>query len=137
MRTLAKKQNQSHRPVSSTLVRSTAAANHHTNPIDHLQRTIGNQAVQRMLEPHPEELKPELVSTASGTERNSEAKDQLPATVHETLKASGQPLEPGTRAFMESRFGHDFGRVRIHRDAKAAQSAEAVKARAYTVGQDV
>jgi hypothetical protein len=38
---------------------------------------------------------------------------------------------------MESRFGHDFGRVRVHHDSKAADSAAAVQARAYTVGQDV
>ena len=38
---------------------------------------------------------------------------------------------------MESRFGHDFGEVRIHTDAQAAQSAEAVNALAYTVGQNV
>ena len=38
---------------------------------------------------------------------------------------------------MESRFGHDFSQVRVHTDAKAAQSARAVDARAYTVGRDV
>jgi hypothetical protein len=38
---------------------------------------------------------------------------------------------------MEPRFGHDFGRVRVHTDASAAQSAQAVNAQAYTVGRDV
>jgi GH24 family phage-related lysozyme (muramidase) len=38
---------------------------------------------------------------------------------------------------MESRFGHDFSRVRVHTDARAAQSARAVDALAYTVGRDV
>jgi hypothetical protein len=38
---------------------------------------------------------------------------------------------------MESRFGHDFGRVRVHTDAKAAESAQAVDALAYTAGCDV
>jgi hypothetical protein len=38
---------------------------------------------------------------------------------------------------MESRFGHDFGRVRVHTDQKAAQSARAVNALAYTVGADL
>ncbi len=38
------------------------------------------------------------------------------------------------RAAMESRFGHDFGGVRVHADAGAAQSARAVDALAYTVG---
>lgn len=38
---------------------------------------------------------------------------------------------------MESRFGHDFSEVRVHTDARAAQSAADVEARAYTVGQHV
>jgi len=38
---------------------------------------------------------------------------------------------------MESGFGHDFSRVRIHRDALAGESARAVSALAYTVGHDV
>ena len=33
--------------------------------------------------------------------------------------------------------GFDFGRVRIHTDARAAASAQAVAARAYTVGQSI
>jgi hypothetical protein len=38
---------------------------------------------------------------------------------------------------MEPRFGHDFSRVRVHTDAKAAASAMAVNALAYTVGHNV
>jgi hypothetical protein len=38
---------------------------------------------------------------------------------------------------MEPRFGHDFSRVRVHTDAKAAESARTVSALAYTVGRDV
>jgi hypothetical protein len=38
---------------------------------------------------------------------------------------------------MEPRFGHSFADVRIHTDARAASSAAAVQAYAYTVGRDV
>jgi hypothetical protein len=38
---------------------------------------------------------------------------------------------------MEPRFGHDFSKVRVHTDAKAAESAQAVNARAFTVGRHV
>ena len=38
---------------------------------------------------------------------------------------------------MELRFGHDLGRVRIHTDQRAAESAAAVDATAYTVGRHV
>jgi hypothetical protein len=57
-----------------------------------------------------------------------------PPIVHEVLGSPGQPLDADARAFMEPRFGHDFGSVRVHSDAKAANSARAVNASAYTVG---
>ena len=57
--------------------------------------------------------------------------------VHEVLRSPGQPLDPAMRAFMEPRFGHDFARVRVHTDAKAAEAAQAVSALAYTVGRHV
>ena len=38
---------------------------------------------------------------------------------------------------MEQRFGYDFGSVRVHHDARAAESARAVNAHAYTVGHDI
>lgn len=49
----------------------------------------------------------------------------------------GRPLDAETRAFMEPRFGRDFGHVRVHADERAAASARAVNARAYTVGRDI
>ena len=57
--------------------------------------------------------------------------------VQDVLRSPGQPLASETRNFMESRFGHDFGKVRIHADSKSAASALSVRADAYTVGQDV
>jgi len=60
-----------------------------------------------------------------------------PSIVHNVLRSSGQLLQPATRDFMESRFGFDFSGVRVHADTRAADSARAVQARAYTVGQNV
>lgn len=61
----------------------------------------------------------------------------VPAIVHEVLRSPGQPLDPATRSEMEPRFGRDFGPVRVHTDARAAESARSVGALAYTVGRDV
>lgn len=61
----------------------------------------------------------------------------IPASVHGVLQSPGRPLDTPTRGFMESRFGHDFGHVRVHTDASAAASARDVDARAYTVGNHV
>lgn len=63
--------------------------------------------------------------------------DAAPASVHQTLRAPGRPLDTATQRSMSSRFGHDFSQVRVHTDVAAAASAQAVNARAYTVGQDV
>ena len=63
--------------------------------------------------------------------------NDVPPIVHEVLSSPGQSLDTGTRAFMEPRFGHDFSQVRVHTDARAAESARAVNALAYTVGRNV
>jgi Domain of unknown function (DUF4157) len=61
----------------------------------------------------------------------------VPPVVHGVLSSPGQPLDAGTRTFMEPRFGHDFSQVRVHTDERAAESTRAVNALAYTVGRDV
>ncbi len=57
--------------------------------------------------------------------------------VRDTLHSEGAPLDAATRAFLEPRFGFDFGHVRIHHDLAASASADAVHADAYTVGDDI
>jgi hypothetical protein len=52
-------------------------------------------------------------------------------------RSPGQPLDFDTRAFMEPRFGYDFSQVRVHLNDQAAESARALNAQAYTVGQDI
>src|SRR5215510_13229150 len=64
-------------------------------------------------------------------------KTAVPPNVDEALRSAGQPLDPSARAFMQSRFGHDFSQVRVRADARAGDSARALGARAYTVGQNI
>lgn len=49
----------------------------------------------------------------------------------------GRALDPSTRNSMESRFGYDFGSVRVHTDEAAASSARSLEARAYTHGSEI
>jgi hypothetical protein len=72
-----------------------------TAPWQPLQRSLGNQGMQRL------------------------------------LRAGGQPLDPVTRASMESRLGHDFSMVRVHSGPAAAQSASDLNANAYTAGNQI
>ncbi len=84
------------------------------------------------------QLNDEHVHVQTGRVRGSDGgQTATPAIVHEALGLPGQSLDPATRAPMESRFGHDFGHVRVHTDTKAAESARQVNALAYTVGRDV
>jgi hypothetical protein len=61
----------------------------------------------------------------------------VPAAVDTVLRSPGDALAPPVRAYMESQFGHDFSRVRVHTDAPAAESANSVGGLAYTVGQHI
>ncbi len=82
-----------------------------------------------------EDEKPQTLQTnraASGASAG-----EAPRMVHEVLQSPGRPLEASERGFMEPRFGHDLGDVRIHTEASASRSTEALAARAYTVGRDV
>ncbi|WP_280829673.1 DUF4157 domain-containing protein [Mycobacterium sp. OTB74] len=57
--------------------------------------------------------------------------------VNDSLRTEGQPLDAGSREFMEARFGHNFSHVRVHTGAQANASAGALRACAYTSGSHV
>lgn len=61
----------------------------------------------------------------------------VPPIVSDGLRSPDQPLDVATRAIFEPRFGYDFSGVRLHTSAKAAESARAVNALAYTMGRDI
>ena len=78
-----------------------------------LQRTVGNAGAASLVE-----------------------EDRSP--VHDVINSGGgAPLPTETRADMESRFGQDFGDVRVHTDTAAHESAKSVNAQAYTVGSNI
>jgi hypothetical protein len=89
----------------------------HPGAVLHLQRAAGNASVASFL---------------------GEDQEQDRSPVKDVVgSGGGTPLDKDTRQFMESRLGHDFGDVRVHTDSKAAESAKAVNAQAYTVGTDI
>jgi hypothetical protein len=49
----------------------------------------------------------------------------------------GQPLDPGTRDLMETQLDADLSDVRVHTDARARESAQAINAQAYTAGSHI
>jgi uncharacterized protein DUF4157 len=68
----------------------------------------------------------------------SPAKLELPERIAlSAIATGGAALPADVRADMEARLGADFSAVRLHLGEAAAQSAEALEAEAYTVGNDV
>jgi len=51
--------------------------------------------------------------------------------------SQGSPLSARTRGFFEPRFGEDFSDVRVHMGPSAAAAADALQARAFTLGRDI
>src|SRR6185312_11363096 len=118
---------------------------------DRLQRSVGNQAINRLLRSHAIQRKKVNPIHLDDDEHEREADDVSEKVMRMAAPAEdqslpdsfspvhgvGQPLEPATRAFMEPRFGHDFSHVRIHTDARAAASARSINALAYTSGSNI
>ena len=147
----------------------------------YLQRTIGNQAVSRLMKsgalqaklrigqpgdvyeqeadrvadevmrmPEPEmqrqvdeeeeeeilQTKPLVDQITPLVQRQVEVTNDLESQIN-AIKGGGRPLAESERAYFEPWFGADFSRVRVHTGAQAAESAQGVNAKAYTVGQDV
>lgn len=220
MRTFVHKQKPTQQTKSSNSARpgrAFSAQSREVRSILHLQHTIGNHAVQRLLQSNVEELHPESVTPASTRfghnfsrmpifspspiqvqpkltvsapgdmyeQKADRVADQVmrtsdwelqsactcgggcpkcqagqPVQEHEQLQANhaqagyakeialrpifrealslhSRPLDAGTRAFMEPRFGHDFSRVRVHTNHDAVLLARRFRARAFTTGYDI
>jgi hypothetical protein len=83
--------------------------------ITHLQRTIGNRAVQRLVDPEPTDTLATQIRDASG----------------------GRPLEASLQRELESGLGTDLSDVRVHTDARADALSREVNATAFTSGPHI
>jgi hypothetical protein len=73
-------------------------------------------------------------SASPSASRNNAA---APPMVGQVLNSPGQPLDPTTRDFMETRFGHNFSQVRVHTGPTAAESARSISALAFTSAHNI
>jgi hypothetical protein len=89
--------------------------------------TISNQAALRLLR--------SIDSKQSAKLGDREA--EVDAAVKASVSSVGRPLGTRTRAFMESRFGRNFGHVRVHTGSPGATAARLLGARAFTMGADI
>ncbi len=93
--------------------------------------------VQSQTELKDEEEKEESLNAKSVPGQTPEVTPALGARINAIRSGGGQPLDTTTRAFMEPRFGYDFSRVRVHTGTRAAESARALNAQAFTVARNV
>ncbi len=77
------------------------------------------------------------VDSPGGIGRRDPGDARRPSIVDDVLASPGHPLDAESRALAEPLFGHDFSHVRVHTGGRAAESARAVDASAYTVGRHV
>ncbi|MBN2444772.1 MAG: DUF4157 domain-containing protein [Spirochaetales bacterium] len=54
-----------------------------------------------------------------------------------SLKGKGRPLSLDVKDYFQPRFGVDLDDVRVHTDSNADRLARAIRARAFTYGNDV
>jgi hypothetical protein len=83
-----------------------------------------------------QEEEEEILQTKGISDQKSEITNDLESNIY-TLRSAGKPLPESSLSLFESRFGKDFSHVRVHTDTRASESARALNARAFTVGQDV
>ena len=53
------------------------------------------------------------------------------------MRGGGQQLPASARTYFEPRFGYNFSSVRIHNNGQASNTARAINARAFTMGNNV
>jgi hypothetical protein len=113
-----------------------SSPNHVSSGVSKDEERIGRKcaACEMKKSEEDEHLK---ISRKPSTVSNLETTDKTANEINSIRSGSGSSLDPSTKEFMESRFGYDFSKVRIHTDGSAAKSARKVNALAYTVGNDV
>ena len=78
----------------------------------------------------------ELVQPTRGPAARIRDSEDLEDRVN-SVRQGGQPLPDSQREYFESRFGYDFGDVRIHSGGDAASAAHDINARSFTIGHDI
>lgn len=102
-----------------------------------LQRLVGNQAVQRMLDRRPDEEPTAALADDFGPRDGNGVAAGADVAVERAGASSGQGLPSEVRSRFEGSLGADLSGVRVHTGRESAEAATAVGAKAYTVGQDI
>ena len=103
---------------------------------DPLEREADADAARVMRMPEPQAAHENFAKSKASAAPSFVASPGIESELN-ALNRGGSPLDASSRAFFEPRFGHDFSGVRLHTDAPAARMADALNARAFTLGNDI
>jgi len=111
-------------------------------PDSNLVRKSENEMDKGQTKPPGKETAPwiQRFSNNEALQAKSDHGVEAPSWLENQLRSSkgnGQTLPASSRSFMESRFGADFGNVKIHADNKASTLSRSINAKAFTHGSDI
>ena len=132
---LTKAQQRTSKSPVSQEQQSPVVAKPKTHPVMQLQRTLGNRAVQRLIESARTPAQRESLISPEEGEDHTVAKG-----FEERLgqrQGMGSPLPEHVRAFLEPHMSVDLRPVRVHTGGEAHELAGAVNATAFTTGTDI
>ncbi len=99
------------------------------------RKSLDISTLQREEMPEDEEMqRKSLLQTKS--ENGIANETNLETSLHQA-KGGGQPLGDHIKKPMETAFGADFGKVKIHTDNNSDQLNRSIQSRAFTTGQDI
>jgi hypothetical protein len=102
-----------------------------------IEEPIEQKGEEQELQRQPEEIKEEETLNAKESSAGfSKASPDMESNI-KNMHGGGKPLTESERGFFESHFGHDFSAVRIHTDARAAETARVLNAKAFTTSRDI
>jgi hypothetical protein len=112
-------------PKVTVPTRSRIGQRNQVHSILHLQRTIGNQTVQRLIE-----------SVTQQREQDTSEDDAIAQRI-KAAAGSGRRLDPDIKRRLNEGLGADLSNARVHTDGEADRLAQSLNALAFTSGQDI
>lgn len=108
-------------------------------PMEEEEEMMQPKIQMQPLEEEEEMLQPKLRQKPAGgmlqAKGSTAGEMEAPSHINEAVRASqgrGSAMSPGTRSFMEQRFGSDLSHVRIHNDAQSIQMNRELGSQAFT-----
>lgn len=99
---------------------------------DKIQKKEDPKEEEKVMKKEEKKEEPNLQRKESGT--SSQAN---PGNYISSLNGKGNHLPADTNTFFSTRIGYDFSDVKVHTGKEAANSAKALNAKAYTIGNDI